>query len=74
MRNAKILIVGLQGFGAEIAKNIILSGVGAVTLLDHVKVSVEDTCAQFLVPADSIGENVSILQYYLSDALNVTQD
>ncbi|KAK9797017.1 hypothetical protein WJX73_007198 [Symbiochloris irregularis] len=47
---AKILIAGLQGVAAEVAKNIVLAGVGQLTLLD------ESCCAQaapgnFLVPA-----------------------
>lgn len=57
LRAAKVLLIGLNGFGAEIAKNIILAGVKAVTFLDHRDVTVEDRCSQFLVFKDSIGKN-----------------
>ncbi|KOX73771.1 SUMO-activating enzyme subunit 1 [Melipona quadrifasciata] len=57
LRAAKILIIGLNGYGAEIAKNIILAGVKAVTFLDHRNVAVEDWCSQFLAPKESLGKN-----------------
>lgn len=34
-----MLLVGLKGLGAEVAKNLILAGVKALTLLDHHQVS-----------------------------------
>ncbi|XP_052902131.1 SUMO-activating enzyme subunit 1 [Anopheles moucheti] len=57
LRSARILIAGLNGLGAEIAKNIILAGVKSVTLLDDRKVTEEDYCSQFLVPQSSLGSN-----------------
>ena len=35
LRAATVLIIGMKGLGAEVAKNIILCGVKAVTLMDH---------------------------------------
>ncbi|XP_050083438.1 SUMO-activating enzyme subunit 1 [Anopheles aquasalis] len=55
LRAARILIAGLNGLGAEIAKNVILAGVKAVTLLDHQKVTEADFCSQFLVPQTALG-------------------
>lgn len=57
LRAAKVLLIGLNGFGAEIAKNIILAGVKAVTFLDHRNVTAEDRCSQFLAPTESLGKN-----------------
>lgn len=57
LRSAKVLLIGLGGFGAEIAKNVILAGVKAITLLDHKNATIEDTCSQFLIPHDQIGKN-----------------
>uniref|UniRef100_A0A182NSH3 SUMO-activating enzyme subunit 1 n=1 Tax=Anopheles dirus TaxID=7168 RepID=A0A182NSH3_9DIPT len=57
LRSARILISGMSGLGSEIAKNIILSGVKSVTLLDDRKVSKEEHCSQFLAPQASIGSN-----------------
>lgn len=57
LRAARILIAGVNGLGAEIAKNVILSGVKAVTLLDDQVVKEADFCSQFLAPQDSLGTN-----------------
>uniref|UniRef100_A0A8B9UD68 SUMO-activating enzyme subunit 1 n=1 Tax=Anas zonorhyncha TaxID=75864 RepID=A0A8B9UD68_9AVES len=57
LRASRVLLVGLKGLGAEVAKNLILAGVKALTLLDHHQVSPEDTGAQFLIPAGSLGRN-----------------
>ncbi|XP_035904328.1 SUMO-activating enzyme subunit 1 [Anopheles stephensi] len=57
LRSARILISGVNGLGAEIAKNIILAGVKSVTLLDDRKVTEEDFCSQFLAPQSSAGSN-----------------
>ncbi|XP_078048821.1 SUMO1 activating enzyme subunit 1 [Augochlora pura] len=57
LRGAKVLLIGINGFGAEVAKNIILAGVKAVTFLDHRNVTAEDRCSQFLTPKDLLGKN-----------------
>ncbi|XP_072755411.1 SUMO-activating enzyme subunit 1 [Anoplolepis gracilipes] len=57
LRAAKVLLIGLDGFGAEIAKNIILAGVNSVTFLDHRNVTELDRCSQFFIPKEDIGKN-----------------
>ncbi|XP_046427972.1 SUMO-activating enzyme subunit 1 [Neodiprion fabricii] len=57
LRAAKILLIGLNGFGAEVAKNIILAGVKSITFLDNRELSQLDLCAQFLAPKNAIGKN-----------------
>ncbi|XP_061453419.1 SUMO-activating enzyme subunit 1 isoform X2 [Rhineura floridana] len=57
LRASRVLLVGMKGLGAEVAKNLILAGVKALTMLDHQQVSPEDMQAQFLVPAGSLGKN-----------------
>ncbi|KAK0169020.1 hypothetical protein PV327_002769 [Microctonus hyperodae] len=57
LRLAKILLIGLNGFGAEVAKNIILAGVKSVTLLDHRDLTAQDFCSQFLADRKEIGKN-----------------
>ncbi|KAL1462865.1 hypothetical protein WDU94_014670 [Cyamophila willieti] len=58
LRATKILLIGIEGVGAEIAKNIILSGVKSVCLLDSGVVTKEDVnTAQFLAPHEDIGKN-----------------
>ncbi|KAK3094094.1 hypothetical protein FSP39_024077 [Pinctada imbricata] len=57
LRAARVLLVGLRGLGAEIAKNIVLSGIKSLALLDHTMVTEEDACSQFLIPRADIGKN-----------------
>ncbi|XP_069738366.1 SUMO-activating enzyme subunit 1 isoform X2 [Phaenicophaeus curvirostris] len=57
LRASRVLLVGMKGLGAEVAKNLILAGVKALTMLDHERVSQEDTRAQFLIPVGSLGRN-----------------
>eukprot|EP00818_Percolomonas_sp_WS_P000344 CAMPEP_0117451102 /NCGR_PEP_ID=MMETSP0759-20121206/8824_1 /TAXON_ID=63605 /ORGANISM="Percolomonas cosmopolitus, Strain WS" /LENGTH=1024 /DNA_ID=CAMNT_0005243671 /DNA_START=3 /DNA_END=3077 /DNA_ORIENTATION=+ len=57
MRNAKVLIVGLGGLGVEVAKNIILTGVGVVTLADSKVTTYNDLSSQFYLTESSIGKN-----------------
>ncbi|KAI6243681.1 SUMO-activating enzyme subunit aos-1 [Aphelenchoides fujianensis] len=51
IRASNILIVGLSGLGAEVAKNLILAGPKAVTLMDDHEIGGNDQLSQFLVPA-----------------------
>ena len=47
LRAARVLLVGIGGLGAEVAKNIVLSGIKSLTILDHHKV--KQTCIVRLV-------------------------
>ncbi|RMZ85975.1 hypothetical protein DV737_g219, partial [Chaetothyriales sp. CBS 132003] len=57
IRSANILLIGIKGLGNEIAKNLVLAGVGVLTILDHEAVSADDLGAQFLVTPDKIGQS-----------------
>ncbi|KAF1393555.1 hypothetical protein PFLUV_G00017250 [Perca fluviatilis] len=57
LRGSRVLLAGLGGLGAEVAKNLILAGVKALTLLDHEQVTEESCRAQFLVPVTAQGQN-----------------
>ncbi|KAF9576261.1 hypothetical protein EC968_009823 [Mortierella alpina] len=57
MRNASILIAGMRALSNEVCKNIILAGVGSITLLEHETVVEEDLGAQFLIRHEDIGRN-----------------
>lgn len=70
LRAARILLCGLGGFGAEIAKNIILSGIKSITLLDHRALSATDGCAQFLAPQTQVGANRAQASLLRAQALN----
>lgn len=56
--------------GAEVAKNIILAGVHAVTFLDDKLVTELDACSQFLAATTSIGKNRALESLVRAQALN----
>ncbi|KAK3925902.1 SUMO-activating enzyme subunit 1 [Frankliniella fusca] len=78
LRASRVLIIGLKGLGAEVAKNITLAGVKSVTLLDDDVATQEDICSQFLVPRDQIGRNRAEASLgrtqNLNPMVNVTSD
>merc|ERR1719203_245625 len=55
MAGASVLIVGLKGLGAEIAKNVVLGGVKSVTLHDPAPVQLSDLSAQFFLQEADVG-------------------
>ncbi|BES99926.1 sumo-1-activating enzyme E1a [Nesidiocoris tenuis] len=57
LRTARLLLIGLSGLGAEVAKNIVLSGIKSITFLDDKPYTKELAFSQFLIPLEKIGEN-----------------
>lgn len=57
LRTARVLISGLSGIGAEVTKNVILSGVHSVKLQDDNNLTEEDFTSQFLAPRSCLGQN-----------------
>lgn len=57
IRNANILLIGMKALGNEIAKNLVLAGIGSLTILDHENVVDEDLGSQFLVTEEDLGKN-----------------
>ncbi|GBP35573.1 SUMO-activating enzyme subunit 1 [Eumeta japonica] len=74
LRASKVLIIGLSGLGAETAKNVILSGVKSVCLLDSEKLKEVDLYSQFLAPPNKIGENRAEISLPRARALNPMVD
>ncbi|KAF1776352.1 Ubiquitin-activating enzyme E1, Cys active site [Phytophthora cactorum] len=56
MGTSNVLIVGLNGLGVEIAKNVILAGVKSVTLHDDTPASTLDLASQFYLTEADIGK------------------
>ncbi|GJN13991.1 hypothetical protein PR202_gb00759 [Eleusine coracana subsp. coracana] len=54
---SNILVSGLQGLGAEIAKNLVLAGVKSVTLHDDGKVELWDLSSNFFLSEKDVGQN-----------------
>lgn len=58
IRTAKILLVSIKALANEIAKNLVLAGIGSLTIVDHEVVAEEDLFAQFFVTEEDVGKNV----------------
>ncbi|KAG6331678.1 hypothetical protein ID866_7409 [Astraeus odoratus] len=56
MATSNILIVGLNGLGAEIAKNVCLAGVKSVNLYDPEPVTLQDLSSQYFLREEDIGK------------------
>ncbi|KAI8824825.1 uncharacterized protein EV422DRAFT_516326 [Fimicolochytrium jonesii] len=57
MRQSRILVAGVTGTSNEILKNLVLSGVGALTIQESESVEEEDLGAQFFLREEDVGEN-----------------
>ncbi|PGH13941.1 hypothetical protein AJ79_03356 [Helicocarpus griseus UAMH5409] len=57
LRTAKILLITLKSLGSEIAKNLVLAGVGSITIVDGATVKEEDVGAQFFLSEEHINRN-----------------
>lgn len=58
IRNANILLVNIKALGNEIAKNLVLAGIGSLTVLDSTLVTEDDLGSQFLISAGDVGNPV----------------
>ncbi|XP_037535723.1 ubiquitin-like modifier-activating enzyme 1 [Nematolebias whitei] len=57
MGAAQVLVAGMRGLGVEIAKNVILSGVKAVTVQDEGQAHWSDLSSQFFLQESHLGQN-----------------
>ncbi|KAM9483646.1 ubiquitin-like modifier-activating enzyme 1 [Clarias gariepinus] len=60
MGEANVLICGMRGLGVEVAKNVILAGVGSVTIQDKGKTEWGDLSSQFYLKESDLGKNRAI--------------
>jgi ubiquitin-activating enzyme E1 len=56
MAVSNVLIIGIQGLGVEIAKNVVLAGVKSVTIYDPEPVTVQDLSTQYFLRQEDIGK------------------
>ncbi|TYG58817.1 hypothetical protein ES288_D08G252700v1 [Gossypium darwinii] len=67
---SNILISGMQGLGAEIAKNLILAGVKSVTLHDEGVVEMWDLSSSFVFSENDVGKNRALASLQKLQELN----
>ncbi|CAB4253913.1 similar to Saccharomyces cerevisiae YPR180W AOS1 Subunit of a heterodimeric nuclear SUMO activating enzyme (E1) with Uba2p [Maudiozyma barnettii] len=56
MRSAKVLLINIGSIGTEISKNIVLSGIGNLCVLDNHIVREEDLGCQFFLEKKDVGK------------------
>uniref|UniRef100_A0AC35UFT9 ThiF domain-containing protein n=1 Tax=Rhabditophanes sp. KR3021 TaxID=114890 RepID=A0AC35UFT9_9BILA len=57
LRNASVLIIGVTGLGAEVAKTLILAGVYQVSLVDKDVVAAHEMESNFFISPEDVGKN-----------------
>lgn len=67
---SNILVSGMQGLGAEIAKNLILAGVKSVTLHDEGVVELWDLSGNFVFTEEDVGKNRALASVQKLQELN----
>lgn len=58
LRTANVLLITMRALANEIAKNLVLAGIGSLTVQDSQTVVDDDLGAQFFVSEQDIGKNV----------------
>ena len=58
IQSANILLITFKALANEVAKNLVLTGIGNLTIVDHEPVTEEDLSAQFFVEEKHLGQNV----------------
>lgn len=53
-----MLLIGVRGLGSEIAKNLLLSGINSLTIVDNGRVTQEEQRRNFLIDRDGVGKSV----------------
>jgi molybdopterin/thiamine biosynthesis adenylyltransferase len=64
IRKANILLISAKALANEIAKNLVLAGIGTLTIIDPEVVTEMDLGAQFFVTEADIGKNVCWWQFW----------
>ncbi|KAL3465775.1 hypothetical protein BJX64DRAFT_42628 [Aspergillus heterothallicus] len=57
LRSANILLITFKALANEVAKNLVLAGIGSLTIVDDALVTEEDLGAQFFINQDCVGQN-----------------
>lgn len=57
MKNAKILVSGIDGLGLEVTKNVTLSGVASITIHDNSQISMSDLSSLYYATEKDVGSN-----------------
>lgn len=63
LSKARVLVVGMSGVIAETCKNIVLAGIGSLTLIDDSPLTLEASAANFLIQFDELeGQAITLAE------------
>lgn len=65
LRTSNILLINIKALANEIAKNLVLAGIGSLTIIDSEVVQDDDLGSQFFISEEQIGLNVLVLRVLL---------
>lgn len=57
IQSANVLLITMKALANEIAKNLVLAGIGSLTIVDDQIVTLPDLGAQFLLTEENVGQN-----------------
>lgn len=70
MKAANVLLIGVRGLGSEIAKDILLSGINSLTIMDSGIVTEEELVKNFFLTQGSLGKKIAEVIIPKAHALN----
>lgn len=79
IRSANILLITVKALANEVAKNLVLAGIGSLTIVDHEPVTEADLDAQFFLEeahkdGDIISQGKNVRQRHPSENLQRRQN
>lgn len=74
LSQSRVLVLGCKGLGAEVAKNLVLSGVQGLGLVDEEVVSLADLGAHFLLTESDVGRNRAVATAQKLKEIHTTVD
>ena len=60
MRSSSILMLGMSGLSCEVVKNLVLTGIGSLTLHDTALTTLSDLSSNFFLAAADVGHNRAV--------------
>ena len=63
LQGAQLLVVNMGALAAELCKNLVLAGIGGLTIMDDAVITEDALCAQFLIDAADVGTKTARARY-----------
>ena len=67
LEDSRVLFIGVNATTCEVAKNLILPGIGHITLLDDKNITAQDVMSNFFLSTEMIGQSKTVAYEWLSE-------